>query len=1424
MTETSTTIKYDPELHKGNLLESFNEFVKEFSYAYEARAKKQPPDDLDAAGRRRWLEADRRKMFLGSFATRNLQKQLEEVSTENERSVMTFTEVCNRLRERFRLSSNTTLSNFNFRKILQKEDETFDHFVMRVRDAAAGCSFRCGNNCDVVDTMCRDQIIFGTTSEETRRLALHEQWNLENLVARGRSLEAATQGAAKIKTESGIQLKDEGEAYRTKPKKYSRKFSQKKSEASPRDNAGKQRSGEAQCDTCTASFCKGGRACRGLTVTCYTCQKKGHYQGARVCKMKHKSKEKYSRTRNSRRLENDETTDDDSKTESYSSSDDEDSSDDRDERQTKRVGFRRRPITTVNWVKPNGTDPPRRGEDRRSPSPREIRDVRRRKQPKENRYEVKVIVNGHTTMGFADTGAEINIMSLNTAKRLKLSLQKTRMRIRPYGSKSKACRGCYTGTIMHGDAVANATIYVINKPVETLLSGATCEQLGIISFQQAKVAHVVAPTDQSKAGLLTRYPSIFDGVGTLKNYQVTLHTDKNVKPVCQPARPIPFHLRKKCEQELREMEAEGIIEEHSGPCPWLSNLVLSPKDDGGTRITVDMREPNKCIKPTNIPIVRPEEIKAQLSQYKVFSKLDFKQAFHQLPLDEESRKLTVFHAGNRLMRYTRLTMGCMPASGELSKALRPLFAGKTGIHVIHDDVIIGGKTQDIHDSNLEIACKTVQDAGMTLNIEKCIIGKTSIPWFGMIISDKGISPDPTKVQALRHATPPTNKDEVLSFLCMINSHKDFIPNLAGKTAHMRQLTKKHVRFQWSDECQEEFAGLCKELKTDTMLRHYDPKKPTFIFVDAHRTGISAILAQGDSVESATPVAYASRATTAVEARYPQLDIEALSIDYGLRRFRFYLVGGPSTVVVTDHKPLEAIFRNSRSGSIRTERIKLRHQDIKYEVKWRKGKENPADYTSRHSTPRDKIPKEERRESQELEKTVWLVNFSPYTEAVSMEKIIKHTREDPTLQQVIKAVKKGFMDKQDQALYETYRKVFHEISISDEGLLMRGEKIILPATLIEKAMRKAHQGSHPGMSSMKRRVRTHFWFPKMDTHIEKFIQGCEDCTIFTNKKTHGQIHPQSSAARVWDNVHIDLFGPMPDSRHVLVATDSLSRFPAAKIVPDTSAEKVIKSLDQIYNDFGQPLTHRSDNGPPFNSEAFKKYSNDNGISHVKTFPYHPQANNAETFMKPLGKTMKIAHHHRQDKSQALNSLLANYRATPHTSTGMAPGDVLFRHGYRADGPQRNAIPEEELRHALNEDHERRRRRSDQMNASKYRNQQQLHPGDVVITRNNKRTSKFQPLFDPTPRIVEHTEPGGATCMAADGTIQRRHIDDIKPIALNDDPTQVVVNEEVGESSTAEERDIVEQDPAILLKIPSPQQIPRRSTREKKPIERYGDWQC
>jgi len=77
-------------------------------------------------------------------------------------------------------------------------------------------------------------------------------------------------------------------------------------------------------------------------------------------------------------------------------------------------------------------------------------------------------------------------------------------------------------------------------------------------------------------------------------------------------------------------------------------------------------------------------------------------------------------------------------------------------------------------------------------------------------------------------------------------------------------------------------------------------KQTFLFTDAHITGLGAILAQGENVNSAKPIVFASRTTSSAEKRYPQIDLEATAVDFGLRRFRNYLVGAPETVhVITD---------------------------------------------------------------------------------------------------------------------------------------------------------------------------------------------------------------------------------------------------------------------------------------------------------------------------------------------------------------------------------------------------------------------------------------------------------------------------------------------------------------------------------------------
>jgi hypothetical protein len=363
---------------------------------------------------------------------------------------------------------------------------------------------------------------------------------------------------------------------------------------------------------------------------------------------------------------------------------------------------------------------------------------------------------------------------------------------------------------------------------------------------------------------------------------VKFFIDDQVPPVFQPARPIPFHLREKMTRELEKMEKEDTIGPHHGPAPWVSNVVMTPKDDGGLRITIDMRQ----------AIPRPEEISSLLSGYKVYSKLGFRSTFNQLEIDEESRALTVFHANGRLMRYKRLTMGTAPASRELSKALRPVFQDIKDAHVIQDDLIVGGEMQEQNDRVLDKVCQRIEEIGMTLNPEQCIISASEILWWGMIISNDGVSPDPGKVDALKHMSPPASKDEVKSLSCMLQSNKNFIPHLARKTIHIRNLLKKETDFVWTESCQKEFKQIKEEFSKDILLRHFDPELETEIHVDAHRSGLSAILIQVDRKGEKNMVGVASRATTAVEARYPQIDLESLAVDFGLRRYRFYIAGGP----------------------------------------------------------------------------------------------------------------------------------------------------------------------------------------------------------------------------------------------------------------------------------------------------------------------------------------------------------------------------------------------------------------------------------------------------------------------------------------------------------------------------------------------------
>ena len=105
---------------------------------------------------------------------------------------------------------------------------------------------------------------------------------------------------------------------------------------------------------------------------------------------------------------------------------------------------------------------------------------------------------------------------------------------------------------------------------------------------------------------------------------------------------------------------------------------------------------------------------------------------------------------------------------------------------------------------------------------------------------------------------------------MLQSNSTFIPRVSRHTQQLRDLTKKNSRFKWNKDHQKEFEHIKSMFHEDILIQFFDPKKDTYIFADAHRTGLGAVLAQGSSINETVPIAIASRATTEVEQRYPQL--------------------------------------------------------------------------------------------------------------------------------------------------------------------------------------------------------------------------------------------------------------------------------------------------------------------------------------------------------------------------------------------------------------------------------------------------------------------------------------------------------------------------------------------------------------------------
>ena len=102
-----------------------------------------------------------------------------------------------------------------------------------------------------------------------------------------------------------------------------------------------------------------------------------------------------------------------------------------------------------------------------------------------------------------------------------------------------------------------------------------------------------------------------------------------------------------------------------------------------------------------------------------------------------------------------------------------------------------------------------------------------------------------------------------------------------------------------------------------------------------------------------------------------------------------------------------------------------------------------------------------------------------------------------IQNKVEAKEKQMMLKNELA---DFQKVLPELSVMANGLILKGDRIVLPESLQSRALQLAHRGVHPGQGGMERWVRSHFYVQKLTEKVTERFGSCKDCQIYTRKYT------------------------------------------------------------------------------------------------------------------------------------------------------------------------------------------------------------------------------------------------------------------------------------------------------------------------------------
>ena len=287
----------------------------------------------------------------------------------------------------------------------------------------------------------------------------------------------------------------------------------------------------------------------------------------------------------------------------------------------------------------------------------------------------------------------------------------------------------------------------------------------------------------------------------------------------------------------------GII--NNSNSEWASPIVLVKKPDGSERFCVDFRKVNEVTTKDCFPMPNVEGKMNKLHGCQFFTKLDCTSGYWQIKLSNQAKRITAFICHKGLYEFNVMPFGLCNAGATFQRIMERVLVNLTNSTAYIDDVFTFSTTFEEHISHLKELFNRLKEANIKIKTRKCEFACEETMFLGYKVTNRGLQIDEERIKSIREYPRPKNVKQIKRFMGFAGYYRQFIDNFSSIVHPLNQLTRKNIRFKWSQPCENAFRKLIDLLSNAPILSYPDFNLTFNISTDASNTGLGAVLFQID---------------------------------------------------------------------------------------------------------------------------------------------------------------------------------------------------------------------------------------------------------------------------------------------------------------------------------------------------------------------------------------------------------------------------------------------------------------------------------------------------------------------------------------------------------------------------------------------------